>query len=41
MGGYGGARDQMGNLVEIGWLELGLPVEYGAEEGQSYESVKR
>ena len=41
MGGYGGARDQMGNVVEKGWLELGLPVEYGAPEGRSYESVKK
>ena len=40
MGGYGGARDQLGNLVEKGWLELGLPVDYGADEGQSYESIK-
>ena len=40
MGGYGGARDQLGNLVEKGWFELGLPVEYGADEGQSYESIK-
>lgn len=38
-GGFGGARNQLGQVVDKGWLELGLPVEYGAAEGQSYESL--
>ena len=38
-GGFGGARDEMGQVIEQGWVELGLPVEYGAGEGQSYESL--
>jgi rhodanese-related sulfurtransferase len=39
MGGYGGARNQVGEVVERGWLELGYPVEYGSEEGKGYTSL--
>ncbi len=38
-GGFSGARDLTGRKVARGWFALGLPVEYGAEEGQSYESL--
>lgn len=39
MGGYGGARDQSGEVVERGWMESGLPVEYGAEGDNSYPAL--
>lgn len=38
-GGFSGGRDLTGRHVARGWLALGLPVEYGAEEGQSYDSL--
>ena len=38
-GGFGGARNEMGQVVEKGWMELGLPIEHGAAEGQSYTSL--
>ena len=38
-GGFSGTRDLAGRKVARGWFALGLPVEYGAEEGQSYESL--
>ena len=38
-GGFGGTRNEIGEVVEEGWMQLGLPVEYGATEGQSYESI--
>ena len=38
-GGFGGARDQTGALVEPGWSTEGLPVETGAPAGRDYESV--
>ena len=38
-GGFGGARDQSGALVEPGWLTEGLPVETGAADGRDYDSV--
>ena len=41
MGGFGGARDQSGNLVEKGWAELGLPVEQGINEGTDYPSLSQ
>ena len=36
LGGFGGARDEQGQVVEKGWMELGLPVDYGEQEGRSY-----
>ena len=36
LGGFGGARDDQGQVVEKGWMELGLPVVYGEQEGRSY-----
>ncbi len=41
MGGFGGARDQSGNVVEKGWAELGLPVEEGTGDGTDYPSLVR
>ena len=41
MGGFGGARDQSGNVVEKGWAELGLPVEQGISEGTDYPSLSQ
>ena len=38
-GGFGGARNEMGQVRERGWMELGLPVEYGATEGQTYDAL--
>jgi rhodanese-related sulfurtransferase len=38
-GGFGGTRDQLGKIVTRGWLELGLPVEYGSAEDQDYETL--
>lgn len=40
-GGFGGARDQAGKVVEKGWAELGLPVEQGVEEGKDYPSLTK
>lgn len=40
-GGFGGARDQAGQVVEKGWAELGLPVEQGAQEGTDYPSLAK
>jgi len=39
-GGYGGARDQFGRLVQAGWRELGLPVETAAPAERTYEVLK-
>ena len=38
-GGFGGARDEMGEVLEKGWFELGLPVDYGDPEGRDYVSL--
>jgi len=40
-GGFGGARDQTGQVVEKGWAELGLPVEQGTQEGTDYPSLAK
>ena len=37
--GFGGARSPTGEVVERGWMELGLPVEYGAEDDKSYPAL--
>jgi rhodanese-related sulfurtransferase len=39
VGGFGGMRDQMGNVVAPGWSSLGLPVSQESGEGVSYESL--
>lgn len=38
-GGYGGARSPAGEIVERGWMESGLPVEYGGEGDNSYPAL--
>jgi rhodanese-related sulfurtransferase len=39
VGGFGGMRDQMGNVVAPGWSSLGLPVSQASGEGVSYGSL--
>ena len=39
-GGFGGAQDAMGRVVEKGWLELGLPVESGTPPGRNYRELR-
>ena len=38
-GGYGGAREQSGTLVEPGWTTAGLPVETDAPGERRYETL--
>jgi rhodanese-related sulfurtransferase len=40
LGGFGGMRDQMGNVSAPGWTAAGLPVSDDNGEGVSYESLK-
>jgi len=40
-GGFGGARDPMGQIAVPGWLQMDYPVETKVEEGNSYEGLKR
>ena len=40
LGGFGGMRDQMGNVSAPGWAASGLPVSQDSGEGVSYESLK-
>jgi rhodanese-related sulfurtransferase len=40
LGGFGGMRDQMGNMVAPGWAASGLTVSQENGEGVSYESLK-
>lgn len=39
LGGFGGMRDQMGNVIALGWASSGLPVANDNGEGVSYESL--
>jgi rhodanese-related sulfurtransferase len=39
LGGFGGMRDQMGNVVASGWVASGLPVSQDNGAGVSYESL--
>jgi rhodanese-related sulfurtransferase len=39
VGGFGGMRDQMGNVVAPGWSSLGLPVSQESGEGANYASL--
>ena len=39
LGGFGGTRDEQGRVVQKGWMELGLPVDYGEQEGRSYGDI--
>jgi len=38
-GGFGGAADMMGRVVEPGWAMLELPVSIEAADGADYESL--
>ena len=40
LGGYGGAKDLLGRIVQPGWVQLGLPVSEENGEGVSYESLR-
>ena len=40
LGGFGGMRDQMGNVSAPGWAASGLPVSDDNGERVSYESLK-
>jgi rhodanese-related sulfurtransferase len=40
LGGFGGMRDQMGNVSAPGWASSGLPVSNDNGDGVSYESLK-
>jgi len=40
LGGFGGMRDQMGNVSAPGWTASGLPVSNDNGEGVSYDSLK-
>jgi rhodanese-related sulfurtransferase len=39
IGGFGGMRDQMGNVIAPGWASSGLPVSQENGEGVSYASL--
>ena len=39
LGGFGGMRDQMGNVSAPGWAASGLPVSSDNGEGISYQSL--
>lgn len=39
IGGYSGATDNMGRVVEPGWSMLGLPVSKGSGEDAGYEKL--
>ena len=39
LGGFGGMRDQMGNVSAPGWAASGLPVSNDNGEGVSYQSL--
>jgi rhodanese-related sulfurtransferase len=39
LGGFGGMRDQMGNVSAPGWAASGLPVSQDNGEGISYQSM--
>ena len=37
LGGFGGMRDQMGNIIAPGWSASGLPVSHDNGDGLSYD----
>ena len=39
-GGFGGARDPMGQIVAPGWLQMEYPVENRVDDSNSYEGLK-
>jgi len=40
IGGFGGMRDPIGNVIAPGWTDSGLPVSNDNGDGVSYESLK-
>jgi hypothetical protein len=38
-GGFGGAADMFGRVVEPGWAMINLPVSTEAADGADYESL--
>lgn len=40
-GGFAGARNPLGQVVQQGWSQLGLPVSDDNGEGVSYESLRK
>ncbi len=40
-GGFGGARDQMGRVVALGWSQLGFPIETEVPAERSYAALKK
>src|SRR4029453_7101424 len=40
IGGFGGMRDQLGNVLAPGWANSGLPVSDDTGAGVNYESLK-
>jgi rhodanese-related sulfurtransferase len=39
-GGFGGTRSELGEVIEPGWSELGLPVDHGSGEG-GYDALRK
>ena len=39
VGGFGGMRDSLGNVIAAGWSSLGLPVTQDNGDGVSYQSL--
>ncbi len=41
-GGFGGARDPAtGEVIDEGWVQMGLPVEVGESDGADYDTLRR
>lgn len=40
-GGFGGARNQMGQVIVPGWSQLGFPVETDVTPQNSYDSLRK
>ncbi len=38
-GGFGGTQNELGEVIEPGWSELGLPVNHGSTDGD-YEKLR-
>jgi rhodanese-related sulfurtransferase len=38
-GGFGGARDPLGRVVDAGWADSGLPVGRGSSAGEPYQTL--
>src|SRR5262245_21152216 len=40
-GGFGGARDPSGRVIEKGWADLALPVSKDTSDGVSYQGLRK